>query len=121
MDMRALKVGQRVLLQHHSEVEEVTVTEVTEKHVQVEAIPSDAFTQWWESPSPRGNPPAYNSKHTNGFAVDFNYDGTAFRGWGVGPDASCPLNPEDGIIIVGLVAEATSEGELVPRRKEGTL
>jgi hypothetical protein len=61
MDMRALKVGQKVRIEIASTLNEATVTEVTDDYVQAEV------TQLSE-------------KVLHGFAVDFHYDGWA-RVW----------------------------------------
>src|SRR5262249_62278334 len=98
---RALKVGQRVYLKHHSKVEEVVVTEVTERHVQVQAIPSAAFAEWWENPDHTTKPPEYNATHGHGYAVDFTFDGKPLCLWGW-VDAWRPILPNDHFRIVGL-------------------
>ncbi len=110
MDMRALKIGQKVNVHLFSQVKEATVTKMTEKYVRVEIPPSGPFTKWlpkdgqvwkwefkdgklekWEwgpndsswRPVPLIEEELVGSgpEDENGWIINFNYDGGQIESW----------------------------------------
>jgi hypothetical protein len=59
MNMRALKVGQKIRMRLFSQIEEATVTETAEEHVRIETV-----------------------RKEGGYCIDFNYDGDQICSWG---------------------------------------
>jgi hypothetical protein len=83
MDMRALKVGQKVRIQIFSRIKDATVIETAEDYVRIEIAPSGPFTKWLQSPD-LANPPEYNPENENGYDIDFRYDGSQCGVWEAG-------------------------------------
>jgi ProQ C-terminal domain len=74
MDIRTLKVNQRVCLQFHSRFKEATVTEITKDYVRVEVA---------------------ETEKDHCYYVDFDYDGIPIAMWGW-IDAWRPCSRQDG-------------------------
>jgi hypothetical protein len=86
MDMRALKVGQKVRVQFYSQVKDATVEAVTEDYI------------WVDIP---------RSETENGYCIELNHDGSYRRMCSAG--GAWEPRPVPGLKIIGIKEEATQE------------